>query len=230
MKEGPNIAMIGALVGDPTRANILTALMGGAALTATELAVECGVTQQTVSAHLAKLEAGGLLRQRKQGRHRYFQLSGEDVGDLLEGMMGLAASRGHMRVRPGPKDPALRKARVCYNHLAGDYGVRMYKSLLAEGALAEDGDELRLTPVGENFATEFGVDLDGLKRLRRPLCRACLDWSARESHLAGALGSALLERMLAVGWARKHANSRVVTFMPAGERAFHHIFGEVETA
>ena len=104
MKEGPDIALIGSLIGDPARANILTALMSGRALTATELASEAGITGQTASSHLSKLEQGGLIAQRKQGRHRYFNLADDDVGDVLESLMGLAARRGHMRVRTGPKE------------------------------------------------------------------------------------------------------------------------------
>ena len=151
MKEGPDIAQIGALIGDPARANMLTALMGGQALTATELAGAAGITLSTASSHLAKLEAGGLVGQRKQGRHRYFTLADDEVGLLLEGLMGFAAHRGYLRARPGPKDPALRKARVCYNHLAGDFGVRMLDRLVADGHVAVDGARddhgLHSTPV-----------------------------------------------------------------------------------
>src|SRR3984893_3634705 len=125
MKAGPDIAMVASLVGDPARANMLTALMTGRALTASELAHQAGVTPQTASSHLSKLEAGGLVEQEKQGRHRYFRLSDPDVAAVLEGLEGLAARAGHMRVRTGPKDPALRHARVCYDDLAGELGVAM---------------------------------------------------------------------------------------------------------
>src|ERR1700749_3190422 len=131
MKDGPDIAMIAALVGDPGRANMLTALMAGQALTAGELAPKAGVTAQTASSHLAKLEAGGLLVSRKQGRHNYYALSGPDVAALIEALMGLAARTGHPRVRTGPREPGLRQARVCYDHLAGDFGVALLDSLLA---------------------------------------------------------------------------------------------------
>ena len=121
--------MIAALVGDPARANMLTALMTGRALTASELAHQAGITPQTASSHLSKLETGGLIEQEKQGRHRYYRLSDPDVAGVLEGLAGLAARAGHMRVRTGPKDPALRRARICYDHLAGDLGVQMLDSL-----------------------------------------------------------------------------------------------------
>ncbi|MEM1044512.1 MAG: metalloregulator ArsR/SmtB family transcription factor [Pseudomonadota bacterium] len=224
MKEGPDIALIGSLVGDPARANILTALMSGHALTATELAAECGVTPQTASSHLAKLEAGGLLRQRKQGRHRYFALSGDDVGQMLENMMGLAASRGHLRLRTGPRDPALRKARICYDHLAGEMGVQMLDSLIQRDLVAAHSDDLDLTASGRSALSDFGIDMDGLERLRRPMCKYCLDWSARRSHLAGSLGAALLDRMIALKWARRVSNTRIIAFTPPGETAFQKAF------
>ncbi|MDR6756121.1 DNA-binding transcriptional ArsR family regulator [Mycoplana sp. BE70] len=224
MKEGPDIAQIGALIGDPARANMLTALMGGQALTATELAGAAGITLQTASSHLAKLEAGSLVTQRKQGRHRYFALSDDEVGLLLEGLMGFAANRGFLRARPGPKDPALRKARVCYNHLAGDFGVRMLDRLVADGHVAVNGDDAILTEAGEARMAEIGINLDTLRGQRRPICRTCLDWSERRSHLAGSLGEALLIRFIDRGWARRSGDSRAVQFTPAGERAFLDLF------
>ena len=220
MKEGPDIAQVGALIGDPARANMLSALMGGKALTASELATAAGITQQTASAHLARLEAGGLLVQRKQGRHRYFALADDEVGILLEGLMGFAANRGFLRTRPGPRDPELRKARVCYNHLAGDFGVRMLDRLLADGNMTLDGDEIALTASGESRMAALGIDLAPLQAQRRPLCRTCLDWSERRSHLAGALGEALLTRFIEIGWAKREVGSRVIRFTPPGEKAF----------
>lgn len=217
MKEGPDIAQLGALIGDPARANMLTALMAGGALTASELAAEAGVTVQTASSHLKKLETADLLIQRKQGRHRYFALADDDVGALLETMMGLAARRGLTRTRTGPKDPALRKARVCYNHLAGELGVQLYDGLLASELLAEAGGEPVLTPAGRERMIRFGIDIDALESQRRPMCRSCLDWSARRTHLAGSLGQSLLSRFEDLGWARREPASRVVHFTGRGE-------------
>lgn len=222
MKVGPDIAMVAALLGDPARANMLTALLAGQALTAGELAREAGVTPQTASSHLARLEAGGLIIGRRQGRHSYFTLSGDDVAGVLEGLMSLAARTGHARARPGPKEPALRRARVCYDHLAGDLGVAMLDGLVARGHLDAG---LAPTPDGERFLAGLGIDLAPLRAGRRPLCRGCLDWSVRRSHLAGALGAALLTRIYALGWARRVEGERVVTFTPAGERAFASTFG-----
>lgn len=220
MKDGPDIARIAALIGDPARANMLTALMDGRALTASELAGEAGVTLPTASGHLAKLSEGGLLQHRKQGRHKYFALADGDVATVLEALMGLAANRGARRVRPGPKDEALREARVCYNHLAGRMGVQMYQSLLARGLIVEAGEDVTLTEAGADFVTGFGVALDGLSTARAPLCRSCLDWSERRSHLAGSLGRAMLARMEQMGWMARDKEGRAIRVTQKGKAAF----------
>jgi DNA-binding transcriptional ArsR family regulator len=225
MKDGPSIVGIAALIGDHARAEVLTALMGGQALNATELAGVAGVTKQTVSAHLAKLLEARLLAVESQGRHRYFRLADRDVAHLLESLMGVAFRAGAVRVRSSPREPALRKARVCYDHLAGDLGVLVYDSLLQRRYLRANGAAPELTPQGERFLGELGVDVRALEAQRRPLCRPCLDWSVRRHHLAGSVGAALLERCLALGWARRAKGSRVVSFSEAGEKALRGRFG-----
>lgn len=224
MKDGPSIAPVAALAGDPARANMLAALMGGTALTASELAAEAGVTAQTASSHLARLVDGGLISALRQGRHRYFRLAGNDVAEMLEKMMGVAARAGHLRSRPGPSDPALRKARVCYDHLAGEMGVRLFDGLVRVKALAKRDGTLRLTQKGERWMHAFGIDLAILEEARRPLCRSCLDWSQRRSHLAGAAGAAVLARLYELKWARRDRHSRAVIFSPEGERKFRAAF------
>jgi hypothetical protein len=131
-----------------------------------------------------------------------------------------------MRVRPGPKDPALRRARVCYDHLAGDLGVGMLDSLSRRGMIAGTGESLVLTSDGEAFMAALGLDVPALQRLRRPLCKGCLDWSVRRSHLAGALGAALLARFFALGWAHREPGTRIVAFSDHGLDAFRQIFGD----
>src|SRR6201996_4178199 len=143
--------MVASLVGDPARANMLTALLSGRALTASELSHELGITPQTASSHLAKLEAGGLIEQEKQGRHRYYRLTDPDVGGVLEGLAALAARAGHMRGRTGPKDPALRRARICYDHLAGDLGVQMLDSMRRQKLVRQHKQDIELTSEGQHF-------------------------------------------------------------------------------
>jgi DNA-binding transcriptional ArsR family regulator len=225
MKEGPDISLIGSLIGDPARANILTALMGGKALTATELATEAGVTLQTTSSHLNKLLGAGFIVQNKQGRHRYFALQDADVAEVLEAMMGLAEKRGLRRVRPGPKDPALRKARMCYDHLAGELAVSVFDQLIAHGVLAQADGGIEITRTGRDFVSEFGIDIDRLIAARRPLCKSCLDWSARRPHLAGALGQALFTRFTELNWVHRVNNSRRVQISAEGEKHLRNITG-----
>lgn len=224
MKLGPDISRIAALIGDPARGNMMSALMGGCALTAGELAREAGVTPQTASSHLSKLAEGGLVTQRRQGRHAYYALAGEEVAELLESLAGLAARNGALRTRPGPREPALRTARVCYDHLAGELGVAMLDSLTARGLVEDREGSLSLSGEGASFMRAFGIETQGLAGGRRPLCKACLDWSVRRSHMGGALGKALLERIYARGWARRLDGTRVVAFSAPGLAAFRQAF------
>jgi DNA-binding transcriptional ArsR family regulator len=224
MKEGPDIARIASLIGDPARANMLIALMSGTALTASELAEEASITQQTASSHLRKLEDGGLLRVRKQGRHKYFALANEGVALSLEGLMQLAVGAGHLRSRIGPKDAALQEARVCYNHLAGRMGTRMFDCMVKNDYLRVEPGALTLTNKGRAFVSEFGIDAVNLLARRGPICRECLDWSERRSHLAGHLGRELLSRIEELGWASRDPHSRVVRFTAAGKSDFERAF------
>ncbi|MEL7099535.1 MAG: winged helix-turn-helix domain-containing protein [Pseudomonadota bacterium] len=220
MKDGPDIARLAALIGDPARANMLTALMTGKALTATELAAEAGVTAQTASTHLSKLAEGGLTVERRQGRHKYVSLASDDVAAVLESLMGLAAGTGQTRTRTGPRDAALRKARVCYNHLAGDMGTRMFEAFAARGLIEHGDDDVHLTAAGTAHMAAFGIDVQALNAARAPLCRPCLDWSERRTHLAGSLGRALLSRMETLGWVHRTKGSRALCFSRHGEAAF----------
>jgi len=222
-KDGPRIAQIAALIGDPARANMLTALMPGVALMASELAAEAGVTKQTASAHLAKLRGAELIALTQQGRHSYYRLSEPDVARALESLMGLAARRTPV-TRTGPREPALRRARVCYDHLAGDLGVSLYDALLAGKLLRETEGGPAPTARGRDAFAAYGVDLAPLESAKRPLCRACLDWSARRTHLAGGLGAALLDSMLARKWCKRRPATRILDFTPAGEAALKRAF------
>jgi DNA-binding transcriptional ArsR family regulator len=225
MKDGPNIVRIAALIGDHARADILTALIAGEALTATELAEAAGVTKQTISSHLAKLLDARLLAVESQGRHRYFRLADRDVAQLLESLMGVAYRAGAVRVRASPREPALRKARVCYDHLAGELGVLVFDGMQRRRLLRSGDGGLELTAQGERFCRKLGLDTRAMAHGRRVLCRVCLDWSARRHHLAGALGAALLNRCFERGWARRAKGSRVVNFTPVGERSLREQFG-----
>ncbi|CTQ50175.1 ArsR/SmtB family transcription factor [Jannaschia donghaensis] len=224
MRNGPDIAATAALIGDPARAAMLSALMDGHALTATELAAEGGVTPQTASAHLAKLERGGLLARARQGRHSYFRLASADVAQVLEALMTLSHGTGPRRTRPGPRDAALRVARVCYNHLAGAEGVALFEALRGGGALRKDDDILRITDRMRPALAPLGVDPAALPG-QSAMCRTCLDWSERRHHLAGRLGRAILSAMEAKAWVRRDPASRAVVILPKGRIGIDRVIG-----
>jgi DNA-binding transcriptional ArsR family regulator len=225
MSETPNIAAVASLMGDRARASMLMCLMAGRSHTATELARAANVTKQTASSHLSKLVDARLLSVENVGRHRYFRLADHEVGTVLEHLTGLAQRVGAVHVESGPRDPAMRKARVCYDHLAGEMGVLVYDSLAQQGFLRTSVDGLDLTESGERFCSgSLGVDLVAMRARRRPMCLACLDWSVRRHHLAGALGAAVLSRILALGWARPQKGTRTMIFSVVGERALRNRF------
>lgn len=223
MVSTTTIAELGALVGDPGRANMLIALLDGRALTARELADQAGVTPQTASGHLARLLAAEMIRVEQQGRHRYHRLASSDIADLLEAMhvAGARLATTATPRQPRPVDPAMRAARSCYDHVAGGLGVALADAL----AMRDGGDGSELTAEGEQRLATWGIDLAGLRSMRRPFCRACLDWSERRPHLAGAVGAAILDRSLDLGWLRHRTGSRALIVTPAGESGFRSSLG-----
>lgn len=223
--SGNTIAEVANLIGDAARANMLSALMGGQALTAGELARHAGVTAQTTSGHLGKLAEAQLIAVEKQGRHRYYRLASSEVAHAIHALMALAAS-GPKRHHPiGPKDEALRLARTCYDHMAGRISIALANSLTGNDyVLLADGAGL-ITDEGRRFFCDFGIDLDEAVRSERPLCRTCLDWSERRPHVAGRLGASLLDRTLALGWISRTAESRALRITRAGEIGFGGTFG-----
>jgi DNA-binding transcriptional ArsR family regulator len=222
-----DMAELGALLGDPARASILTALIDGRALTATELAEVAGVAPQTASGHLAKLAAANLLDLRKRGRHRYYRLASPLVASMLESVMSVAAMQLPPRRTPSSRlDEGMRTARTCYDHIAGRLGVAIADTLVTRGyvLLADDGGEV--TPAGADFLAAFGAALSR-KGLRRVFCRPCLDWSERRWHLAGAVGAALCNRCIDLHWIERAQGTRALTITPKGRRGFADNFGVI---
>jgi hypothetical protein len=152
----------------------------------------------------------------QQGRHRYYRVADSDIAELLEGMM---AFRPPSR-RPGPSDPALRRARTCYDHIAGALGVRLFASLIEQGRLTLHGDGIGLSAPGESFLRELGC---AAGHDARPACRSCLDWSERRSHLGGRAGAALLTLFLERGWVRR-GPGRALAVTPGGATAIDRHF------
>lgn len=221
--DSPPIAAIAALIGDPARAMMLSALMDGRARTATELADLAGIGRSAASAHLAKLLERNMLALERQGRHRYFRLQSGDVAAALEGLLALSAGQmDEVHVRISSPE---REARTCYDHLAGRLGVAVLKSLTATRCLDLIGDSIVLTEPGVKLMTELGLDVDAVSRRPRNFTRLCLDWSERRHHLGGALGAALLDRFVEQSWIKREPAGRAVSVTPKGAAAFRSLFG-----
>jgi DNA-binding transcriptional ArsR family regulator len=225
MSDNPQLAEIAALVGDPARSNILSALMDGRALTAGELAYAARVSPQTTSGHLAKLTDARLLALEKQGRHRYYRLASPLVGRMIESIMALAAEAPPRHRPVTPRDTALRNARTCYDHFAGRLGVGLADALCAQDhvVLADGGGEV--TASGMTFLGELGVDLADARSRRRAFCRPCLDWTERRPHLAGSVAAALAQRCFDLHWVERERDSRALAITAAGRRGLAEVFG-----
>ena len=224
------IAELAAVVGEPARAAMLTVLMDGRALTASELAAVASVTAQTASTHLARLLAVELVSVERQGRHRYHRLASPSVARLLESLMQHASAKDWTKRAPrtGPRDEALRRARTCYDHLAGRLGVALTDALVANGHVEVQDEAGLITDAGARFFAKSGIMLPEATKGRlvsRPLCRMCLDWSERRPHLAGRLGAAICRHGFEAGWLRRVEGTRAVAVTPKGDMAFGKVFG-----
>ncbi|MBL0729513.1 helix-turn-helix transcriptional regulator [Piscinibacter sp. HJYY11] len=219
----PRFARIAAMIGDPTRARMLSALMGGSFIAAGELARAAGVTAQTASSHIAKLLESELVVARTQGRHRYFRLADADIAHALEAL-SLVAERSAAadKWERGAYKP-LKAARTCYGHLAGELGVQLFEGLLACGTLLPADGQFALSERGREEMAELGVEVPAAGRR---FAYACLDWSERRDHLAGSFAVALLDHALAQGWVRRAGDSRAISLTPSGAKAWSRWLGQ----
>ena len=225
-----DIAAVGALLGDRARASMLAALAGGGALPAAELAEAARVSRPTASAHLAKLVDGGILLSERRGRHRYFAIANERVAAAIEALASIAPTTPANSLRQVEAGAAMRVARTCYDHLAGRVGVAFYESLVRRRLLEVHDGEAEITPAGARAFEAFGIDLETLRRGRRPLVLLCLDWSEERHHLAGAVGAALVVRMFELGWIERRWRGRAVKVNPRGQAGLADRFGVPSSA
>lgn len=219
-----DLASVAALVGDPARANILSALLGGRALTAKELAYAAHVSPQTTSGHLGKLTAANLLTPWQQGRFRYYRLASPAVATMLESIMNVAAMTPP-RIRPPRMDPAMRGARLCYDHCAGHLGVGLADALIARGHIELGDDGGVVTLPGTKFLLDFGIDIEALRNHRRVFCKPCLDWSERRPHIAGLVGAQIAHRLFDLDWIARIRDTRALRITPAGAKGLRDVFG-----
>ena len=210
-----SLAEFGRAIGHESRVAMLEALMGGKALSASELAWRAGVSNQTASSHLNELVKSGLLYMRKCGRFHYYELNGDSVASFIERL----ATDVPVKVGRGPRQnlkPELKKARFCYDHLAGELGVEISRILVEAGALTLMRERYILPRGGHRLYRELGVDLDEARSKRRRLCPRCLDWSERLPHVAGALGAMIAKRMVEREFIVRSRNDRSVAINAAG--------------
>lgn len=222
MRPEPDLSIIAALIGDATRATILSALLNGQSLPASELAYRAHITAQTTSMHLAKLVDGGLLTVTKTGRHRYYRLKNEQVAHALESLAILSPAP---RIKSQPDSAeyqALCFARTCYDHLAGKLGVAVTQALLEREYIVADDESYTLTEAGSQWLLNWNIDEIVLRKGRRLFARTCLDWSERQNHLAGALGAAITNRFFEEGWLKRIPGGRAVQLTDAGRAGLKH--------
>ncbi|MEU9184518.1 winged helix-turn-helix domain-containing protein [Streptomyces sp. NPDC048484] len=219
------LAGLASLVADETRAGFLLALLDGRAWTGGELARHAGVAASTASEHLAKLVAGGLLAEERQGRHRYVRLADARVAQLVEDLAAQVTPSATARprtLREAGADSAMARGRTCYDHLAGRLGIAVTNALTGLGLLRQDTG-FALTDEGVSWFDGLGVPL--VRTGRRPLARACLDWTERRPHLAGVAGAALCRHTLDAGWCVRIGSERAVKVTGKGERMLSHLLG-----
>jgi DNA-binding transcriptional ArsR family regulator len=221
----PNIAEIGALIGDPGRAAMLLALLDGRDLAASELALRAGLSPQAATAHLKKLVAAGMLSARDAGRHRFFRLASAEIGHAIETLAAIAAPARIVALDQSTTLERMRLARSCYDHLAGRLGVGITDRLIERGAIARRGADFALAARGESAFAELGIDLDEAQAQRRTFARACTDWTERRPHLAGSLGAAVLEVFLRNRWVARNSQNRALRITPEGVRELDRRFG-----
>jgi DNA-binding transcriptional ArsR family regulator len=232
MTNVASLAGTAALIGDPARASMLVTLMDGRALTAGELAGAAGVTPSTASGHLGRMLEAGLLALERQGRHRYYRIATPSVAGLIESLMSVtgelsAAASRCKPVRTGPRDRALRHARLCYDHLAGEVAVGIADCLVERGQLEFGQDGGVLTDDGADYLQSIGVQLHSSAPAgsrHATLCRPCLDWSERRPHLAGLVGRALYAALLQERWISEPADGRAVAITPIGQSSLNRHF------
>jgi len=225
MITGAIIAEIAALVGEPARATILSALIDGRAATASELALAARITPQTASTHLAKLTGAGLLSVARNGRHRHFRLATPAVVGMIEGIVAVALEK-RPRYRPLSRDArALSAARMCYDHLAGRLSVDLTDALVARDYIALGDDVAEITTAGARFLVGFGIELPARRSAGGRYSRLCLDWTERRPHLAGAIGAAITRRCFDLGWIERMERSQAVLVTPLGRRGLRKTLG-----
>ncbi|MBS7233761.1 winged helix-turn-helix transcriptional regulator [Flavobacterium psychroterrae] len=209
-----------ALIGDPTRASIMWTLLDGRAFTATELAISANTSPQNISMHLGKLLEANLLCVEKQGRHKYYRFSNKEVAYVVESMANLIPKPEISSKNKPENYPPVKYCRTCYDHLAGKIGVALTDSLLEQKIIIEKNNTFEISSEGKKWFSDFGINIEEAQKQKRIFLKPCLDWSERRNHIAGSIGTLLLNKMLNEDWIRRTANSRAIVITGKGEKEF----------
>ena len=226
---GTDFAAVARLLANPARSVVVDALMSGRALAAGELAQLAGVGASTMSEHLSRLVEGGLVSSVAMGRHRYYRVANEDVAAALEAFSCICPATPVRSLRQSVAADTLKVARLCYDHLAGRLGVALLDQMRSQGWLVEHPEDgsvggLAVTERGERHFAAHGIDLDPYRRARRRFAFACLDWTERRTHLAGALGVAITGSLLQRRWLTESATARALEVTERGEQGLRQAF------
>ncbi|MDF2036881.1 winged helix-turn-helix domain-containing protein [Cytobacillus oceanisediminis] len=224
MNVNSNVAKVASLVSEPSRAAILTVLLDGRYHTVNELAQMARIKPQTASFHLKKMLDAQVVTAEKQGRHRYYGILNQEVAQVMESFLSIAPPVEVKSFHHASEDKAIRLARTCYDHLAGNLGVQLTESLKSKGYITEENDTFSVTEDGKAFFHSMQIDLTSLKNKRRSFSHKCLDWSERRHHLAGALGNAILEKLLERNWIQRIPKTRAIKITTHGMKGLKETF------
>jgi DNA-binding transcriptional ArsR family regulator len=225
MIAGPDLAAAAGLIGEPARAAMMSALLSGEAYPAVTLAAHAGVSPQTASVHLAKLSDAGLIKVARNGRYRFYRLGGPKIADALEALAAISPEHAIMSLHQSDSAAALKLARMCYDHLAGWVGVGITEALAGQAYIVPRGRDFRITKSGSLWLIDFGIDPESLSESRRKLATQCLDWSERRPHIGGALGAAIADHMMKLGWFARTRSNRSLKITEDGQRSLLRHFG-----
>lgn len=224
MLANQNVAVVASLVSEPSRAAILTALLDGRLHPASDLAFMAGIKPQTASFHLKKMLDADVIKTEKHGRHRYYGIRDHEVAQVLESFLSIAPKVEVRSLKQASQDKAIRYARTCYDHLAGNLGVKIAAALLENGFIQEGKEDFVVTDKGESFFSELQINLELVKKKRRSYSHKCLDWSERRHHIGGALGNAILEQLLELSWIERIPNTRAIKIPSFGKEEIERTF------
>jgi DNA-binding transcriptional ArsR family regulator len=219
-----DLATIGGLIGDRRRAGILLALMSGQELPAHQLAARVGASSSLASSHLSKLLDGGLITAQPRGRERHYRIASQQVAQALEGLIAIAPTRPARTLHESNRGQAIRRARTCYDHLAGELGVGLTQALEQQRIITAHDDGYTLTMAGEKRLEALGIEASVVRRRRRAFARQCLDWTERRPHLAGALGAAIADQLFERDWLKRIPSTRAITITPHGAQQLRNQF------